>query len=239
MEMSLTKVNTQFPLYKQYIFNNPATDFTTQKAEVYDGQLDADGKAIFSLKLPDASTAPGMLNATLTTRVFEPGGDASIYVQHVPYSPFDSYVGIALNQPEGKSIETDTEHRFDIVTLTPDGKPSDRTDVEYKIYKIDWSWWWENREESFGTYVNNSSVTPVASGQLQTQAGKASFTFRVNYPDWGRYLGLCQGQEERARHGRHRLHRLARMARTLCQDRPGQPEDVDLLAGQRDVQARR
>lgn len=188
MEMSLTKVNTQFPLYKQYIFNNPATDFTTQKAEVYDGQLDADGRAIFSLKLPDASTAPGMLNATLTTRVFEPGGDASIYVQHVPYSPFDSYVGIALNQPEGKSIETDTEHRFDIVTLTPDGKPSDRTDVEYKIYKIDWSWWWENREESFGTYVNNSSVTPVASGQLQTQAGKASFTFRVNYPDWGRYL---------------------------------------------------
>ena len=186
MEMSLTKVNTQFPLYKQYIFNNPATDFTTQKAEVYDGQLDADGKAIFSLKLPDASTAPGMLNATLTTRVFEPGGDASIYVQHVPYSPFDSYVGIALNRPEGKSIETDTEHRFDIVTLTPDGKPSDRTDVEYKIYKIDWSWWWENREESFGTYVNNSSVTPVASGQLQTQAGKASFTFRVNYPGWGR-----------------------------------------------------
>lgn len=195
MEMSLSKVNTQFPKYGQYVFNNPATEFTTQKAEVFDGQLDADGKAAFSLKLPQASTAPGMLNATLTTRVFEPGGDASIHVQSIPYSPFTSYVGIALNQPEGKSIETDQAHRFDIVTLTPDGKPTDRSRLEYKIYRVDWSWWWENREESFGTYVNNSSVTPVAGGNLETKNGKASFTFRVDYPDWGRYLVYVKDKE--------------------------------------------
>ena len=195
MEMSLTKVNTQFPHYKQYIFNNPATDFTTQKAELFNGQLDANGRASFTWKLPQASTAPGMLNATFTTRVYEPGGDASIYVQSVPYSPFASYVGIALNQPDNLCIETDTEHRFDIVTLTPDGKPTDRTQLEYKIYKVDWSWWWENREESFGTYVNNSSITPVAGGKLQTKAGKASFTFRVNYPDWGRYLVYVKDKE--------------------------------------------
>ncbi len=188
MEMSLSKVNTQFAPYKQYIFNNPATEFSTQKSEVFDGQLDATGKTSFALKLPDASTAPGMLNATLTTRVYEPGGDASIHTQTLPFSPFSTYVGINLNQPEGQCIETDKEHRFDIVTLTPEGKPVDRDDIEYKIYKIDWSWWWENRQESFGTYVNNSSITPVASGNLQTRGGKASFTFRINYPEWGRYL---------------------------------------------------
>ena len=43
-----------------------------------------------------------MLNATFTTRVFEPGGDASIYTQSIPFSPFVSYVGINLNQPKGK-----------------------------------------------------------------------------------------------------------------------------------------
>ena len=188
MEMSLTKVNTQFPQYERYIFNNPATEFTTQKAEVFDGQLDANGDAAFALKLPDASTAPGMLNATLVTRVYEPGGDASIHTQTLPFSPFPSYVGINLNQPEDRCIETDKEHRFDVVTLTADGKPTDQADIEYKIYRIDWSWWWENRQESFGTYVNNSSVTPVASGRLTTRGGKASFTFRVNYPEWGRYL---------------------------------------------------
>lgn len=31
VEMSLSKVNTQFKNYGQYIFNNPATEFTTVK----------------------------------------------------------------------------------------------------------------------------------------------------------------------------------------------------------------
>lgn len=78
VEMSLSKVNTQFKNYGQYIFNNPATEFTTVKNDVFDGTLDAEGKANFMLKLPAATNAPGMLNATLTSRVFEPGGDASI-----------------------------------------------------------------------------------------------------------------------------------------------------------------
>ena len=195
MEMSLSKVNTQFASYDRYVFNNPATEFTTQKKEVFDGQLNAEGKASFSLKLPEATQAPGMLNATLTTRVFEPGGDASIYVQAIPFSPFSAYVGIHLNQPEDAYIETDKEHRFDIITLTPEGKLTNRSNLEYKIYRIDWSWWWENRQESFGTYVNNSTITPVASGRLQTQGGKASFTFRVNYPEWGRYLVYVKDKE--------------------------------------------
>lgn len=195
MEMSLSKVNTQFSPYKHYIFNDPATEFSTQKAEVFNGQLDETGKVTFTLKLPDASTAPGMLNATLTTRVYEPGGDASIHTQTLPFSPFTSYVGINLNQPQGKCIETDKEHRFDIVTLTPEGQPIDRNDIEYKIYRIDWSWWWENRQESFGTYVNNSTVTPVASENLQTHEGKASFNFRINYPEWGRYLVYVKDKE--------------------------------------------
>lgn len=188
MEMSLSKVNTQFTQYTQYTFNNPAVEFTTQKTEVFNGKLNAQGEAAFMLKLPDASNAPGLLNATLTTRVFEPGGDASIYTQTVPFSPFSSYIGINLNQPQEQCIETDKEHRFDIVTLTPEGKLTDRSNLEYKIYRIDWSWWWEKRKESFGTYINNSSITPVASGHLQTTGGKAHFTFRVNYPEWGRYL---------------------------------------------------
>ena len=195
VEMSLSKVNTQFKNYGQYLFNNPATDFTTVRADVFNGVLDAEGRAGVNIQLPVATGAPGMLNATLTTRVFEPGGDASIYSQTVPFSPFTSYVGINLNQPKGKYIETDKDHVFDIVTVNDQGQPVNRSNLEYRIYRISWSWWWENGEESFGTYINNSSITPVASGNLQTTGGKASFKFRINYPDWGRYLVYVKDRE--------------------------------------------
>ena len=195
IEMSLSKVNTQFKNYGQYIFNNPATDFTTIKTDVFDGTLDAEGKASVTLKVPTATEAPGMLNATFTTRVFEPGGDASIYTQTIPFSPFTSYVGINLNQPKGKYIETDKDHVFDIVTVNTQGQLVNRTNLEYKIYRVGWSWWWENSGESFGTYINNSSITPVASGNLQTRGGKASFKFRIDYPSWGRYLVYVKDKE--------------------------------------------
>ena len=195
VEMSLSKVNTQFKNYGQYLFNNPATDFTTVRADVFNGVLDAEGRAGVNIQLPVATGAPGMLNATFTTRVFEPGGDASIYSQTVPFSPFTSYVGINLNQPKGKYIETDKDHVFDIVTVNDQGQPVNRSNLEYKIYRISWSWWWENGEESFGTYINNSSITPVASGNLQTTGGKTSFKFRINYPDWGRYLVYVKDRE--------------------------------------------
>lgn len=188
MDLSLSKVNVPFEKFSQYLFNNPATDFTYLTSELFSGALDADGRANVLMKLPEAAESPGMMNAQITTRVFEPGGDASFYTQSVPYSPFTFYVGINLNQSESKSIDTDTEHRFDVVTIDENGNLVDRSDLEYKIYRTEWSWWWEDNAQSFGTYINGTSIVPVASGKLQTVGGKASFTFKVDYPDWGRFF---------------------------------------------------
>jgi uncharacterized protein YfaS (alpha-2-macroglobulin family) len=60
--------------------------------------------------------------------------------------------------------------------------------LEYKIYKVGWSWWWERNYETFADYVNNSSYKPVAEGKLKTINGKTNFNFMLKYPDWGRFL---------------------------------------------------
>lgn len=195
VEMNLSKTTVQFPAYSQYIFNDPATEFSSSKTDVFDGTLDAQGNVRFDLKIPDSENAPGLLRASLTTRVYEPGGDASINTETVPFSPFSSYVGINLNQPKNKYIETDKDHIFDIVTVNAEGKPVNRSELEYKIYRIGWSWWWENRNESFASYINNSSYTPVAEGTLSTTNGKGQFKFRVDYPSWGRYLVYVKDAE--------------------------------------------
>jgi uncharacterized protein YfaS (alpha-2-macroglobulin family) len=188
VEMTLTKANTQFNGYDNYIFNNPAADFSSSELEIFNGTLNESGEVKFNFKTPKAENAPGMLTANIVCRVFEQGGDASIYTQNVPYSPFKAYVGINLNQQVDRYIETDVDHRFDIVTLNADGKPVNRDNLEYKIYCVGWSWWWERNSESFSTYINGRSYEPVAQGKLKTVNGKASFNFMLKYPGWGRYL---------------------------------------------------
>jgi uncharacterized protein YfaS (alpha-2-macroglobulin family) len=188
VEMKLSRANIQFKGYEKYLFNNPASSFTSDESVVFDGTLNDNGEVQFNLKTPQAQNAPGMLNANLVCRVFEAGGDASIYTQNIPFSPFSAYVGLKLNVDKNQSIETDTDHRFDVVTLDASGKPVNRNDLEYKIYHIGWSWWWDENSDSYSNYVNNSSYQPVKEGRLKTVNGKTSFSFALNYPEWGRYL---------------------------------------------------
>jgi uncharacterized protein YfaS (alpha-2-macroglobulin family) len=187
VEMKLTRANTQFKGYEKYRFNNPASNFTSNESVVFDGVLNDKGEVQFNLKTPEARNAPGMLNANIVCRVFEAGGDASIYTQDMPFSPFGSYVGLNLNVDKNQSVETDTEHRFDVVTLDASGKLTNRDNLEYKIYRIGWSWWWDENGD-FSNYIDNSSYQPVKEGVLKTVNGKANFTFNLKYPEWGRYL---------------------------------------------------
>ena len=189
MELILSKVSTQFKGYEKFIFNDPASAFTSNTTEVFDGKLNDNGDVTFNMQVPSAENAPGMLSANVTCRVFEPGGDASVFSQSVPFSPYPAYIGINFNQKKDQYyLLTDQDNVFDVVTLGPDGKPVNRSNLEYKIYRIGWSWWWEQYHETFDSYINNTSYKPQFTGKLNTVDGKGQITLRINYPDWGRYL---------------------------------------------------
>ncbi|MDR0835559.1 MAG: alpha-2-macroglobulin, partial [Tannerella sp.] len=187
IDLTLSKSDAQFKGYEKYIFNNPVVKFTSNTPEVVDTKLDDNGKALIDFKIPKAENAPGMLKADFVCRVFEPGGDASIYAQSLPFSPFPAYIGINFNAKDAY-IFTDQDNEFDIVTLSPEGKPLNRNDLEYNIYRIGWSWWWQNQGEAFDSYINNDNYKPVSSGKINTVNGKGKIKFRINYPEWGRYF---------------------------------------------------
>ncbi len=190
VEMTLNKVNTQFAGYDSYSFNNPASEFSSSSTDIFSGSLSDEGKASFNFKVPAARNAPGMLRADIVCQVMEPGGDVSIYNRSIPFSPFASYVGLNVNQKRGSWMETDKDYSFDVVTLTPAGKPVPQQGLEYKIYKLNWNWWWDSSpDDNLDSYVNSGSVEPVKSGTLSTAStGKGSIGMRIDYPDWGRYL---------------------------------------------------
>lgn len=189
VEMTLSRAYNPFKGYEKYSFNNPASNFSSDTYTIFDGTLDASGNATVTASLPQAASAPGMLKANIVSRVFETGGDASIYTQTAAYSPFPAYIGIkSPAETEYGWLETDADNMLDIITLTPEGKPINRSGLEVKIYKIRWSWWW-NSNDNLASYVNNTSTEVVLSETISTKdGGKGKVKFRIDYPEWGRYL---------------------------------------------------
>lgn len=196
VEMTLSPATNPFEGYTQYSFNNPATNFYSDTYTIFDGRLDASGNANVHANLPQAASAPSMLKANFVSRVFESGGDASIYSQTIPYSPFSAYVGVkAPIQNEYEWLETDRDNRLDIVTLTPNGKPISRSDISVKVYKLRWSWWWNSDGDNLSSYVNNTSTEVVLNKTIATSNGKGSVNLRINYPEWGRYLVMVKDEQ--------------------------------------------
>ncbi len=69
VEMTLRTVSNPFKGYESYTFNNPANKFSADTYTIYDGKLDNDGNAAFMAKLPQAASAPGMLQANIISRI--------------------------------------------------------------------------------------------------------------------------------------------------------------------------
>ncbi|CAG0991631.1 Alpha-2-macroglobulin [Flavobacteriales bacterium] len=188
---SLSTTKTTFKKYEDYNFDDPTKSFYSEEFSLFEGKIDAEGKASFSSNMGTQESAPGMLKANFITRVFEEGGDFSIDRFSIPYSPYDTYVGI--KSPKGDKARgmllTDTNHIISVVTLNEFGEPVSRNNLEVEVYKVEWRWWWDATAESnLASYVGNSYHQPIFRKTISTVNGKGNFIFRINYPDWGRYL---------------------------------------------------
>ncbi len=205
-EMLLVKVPTEFPKYPEYIFEDPAREFYSEATPVFEGLTDDEGKATVNVSLESSYAAPGFLNAIFRGKVFEESGNFSIDRFNVPYSPYDSYVGMKV--PEGEQysgiLYFDKPHQIDFVTLDPAGNPISRNDIEISMYKLGWRWWWDNSEENLANYVEDSYSKLIKSGKTKTVNGKGNWTFemKTGEHEYGRYFvracdpvsGHCTGQ---------------------------------------------
>lgn len=188
VEMTLYKTTTKFNGFEKYSFNNPAVHYSPETVTILEKELDANGKVAAKVNMPSVSNAPGMLRATFVTRVFEQGGDASINTSSATFSPYASYVGLQVPESASGWLETDHDYKINVASVSQEGKGLSGQELEYKIFKMSWSWWWDNDASSYGEYVNSSYAEALASGKLKSENGRAEIDFRVDYPEWGRYL---------------------------------------------------
>lgn len=181
---------TAFENYKQYTFNDPTRNFQTEETIIFDGKVDENGLATINNKLAIGKNAPGMLNAQFLVRAFENGGDFSMDAFTKPYAPYESFVG--LRSPKGNaygSFFTDENQAFDIVVVDAKGKPIKRNNLEVKVYKIEWRWWWNSSYDDLSSYVSSSYHKPYSTSKINTDTkGKGTFNLKIPNNERGRYL---------------------------------------------------
>ena len=186
----LQPTSSGFEGYKDYVFQDPVRTFNETELQFLNTTLNENGVALIDKKIDVNSNAPGMLQATFTTKVFEGGGDFSIDVFSKKLAPFTHFVG--LRSPKAKrygSFLTDENTAFDVASVTADGKAAPNRKLKVKIFKIEWRWWWNRGYDNLSRYENATVHSPFKEMSVTTGTdGKANFKINIPDDDGGRYL---------------------------------------------------
>jgi len=190
MQAKFSQQETAFKGYKNYVFDDPAQSFSTEEVNIFSGQVNDNGVGQVTLDPQLENRAPGMLKAAIITKAYEKGGDFSTDVVTATYSPYDTYVGVKA--PEGNKygmLETGKANKFEVATVNDKGSPKGGRLLEVKVYKVQWSWWWDASHGNASSYSNALANQPFTTQQVTTDSkGKASFVVKTDEDEWGRYL---------------------------------------------------
>ncbi len=146
-------------------------------------ETDANGAATFpvSLAKPPSSTRPQ--EAQVFIRMAEAGGRAVERKLVLPVAPASAMIGV---KPlfSGKSIAEGDKAGFDVVFVSPDGKPLARDGLRYELLKIESRYQWY-RQSSSWEYEPVKSTSRVADGDLTVTANNPARIMLSPQP--GRY----------------------------------------------------
>ncbi|MCZ4695450.1 hypothetical protein DWB61_11965 [Ancylomarina euxinus] len=189
VNLSLEAQKTQFKTYQGYTFDDTSKEFDSHEQTIFDGNVNADGKANLKFNLNIKRNAPGMLKAKFKTRAFEKGGDFSTDIFSMPYSPFASYVGFKI--PKGKgwndALYSNESNLIPIVTVDELGAPVSKKDIKIEVFEIKWRWWWDNSaNDELSRYVRNQSSNLIHTGHISTKNGEAMYELNLGTETWGR-----------------------------------------------------
>ncbi len=187
LSITLTPGGKSFSGYDGYTFSDPASSFTSTEINLFESKLDNDGNISARVSLPKIPQAPGMLKANVLGSVTEEGGDESYSTLTLPYSPYTAYVGAKMPSSDSY-LETGKDYSILVAVVDANGKRVSGHNIEWRIFKLKWSWWWESRQDPLDSYINGSGASAFLSGKVISGNGDITVPFTVPDDDWGRYL---------------------------------------------------
>lgn len=190
MQAKFMQQVTTFKGYSNYDFDDDVRKFSSEEVNVFSGKVDDLGKTNVLIQPKITNQAPGKLKVVFQTKAYENGGDFSTDVVTATYSPYKTYIGIKSPEPNKYGmLETEKTNRFDIVSVDENGKPKAVKNLEVRVYKVDWRWWWNSSGDDLSKYNSSQVTTAYKNFNVSTNAsGKTNIQFKVSENDWGRYL---------------------------------------------------
>lgn len=199
VKVRVAATTTRFDGLDAYHFDDSTRALSSEPFTAFEAHVDSQGKATFPLTIPVEQT-PGMLRATLTTRVFENSGDYSTQVRSARVYPFQHWVGMQV--PEGSgwggALSREGRHAIDLISVNREGKPVAGRPLDITVYEMDWRWWWDRSGEDLSNFISDPNTHSVAQAQITTDAqGRGQWNLDGNDYDWGRHLiRVCDRQSE-------------------------------------------
>ncbi len=182
----LSPRSLEFENFKDYKFSNArTTDYDGYEQQIFSGNLDQNGEVtvreLFNKK--SWETFPNKLRARYEIKVFEKSGAFSIDAASIDLYPYDYYFGIRMPQTDRWCLEVDKDYKVDLVAVDTYGKLDTKNHrIAVKLYKLKWQYWYDSNN-----YISNYD-TEILQGDTLNISGRASYNFKVKYPDWGRYM---------------------------------------------------
>ena len=203
VKVQLRSIPTKFKTHKEFTFDDPARTFSSSPNTIYNSVVNNDGYAEFNAPLNTNNSAPGMLKASFTTRVFEKSGDFSTDNFTMNYHPYENYVGIQLPKKKysEKRLDMNQFETIHFVVVDAKGKPLANQEVNLGLYKVNWRWWWDSNEDNISNFSSANHFGAKETKRVKTNS-KGEATWAIKLTDWGRYMvratamssGHCTGE---------------------------------------------
>lgn len=227
--LTLNPVSTEFKGFKGFSFDDETKQYYPEEQVIFDGRTDNSGQAIVKSDLGSPSNAPGMLKAGFMVRAFEEGGDFSSDFFSLSYAPYKKFVGIKIPETRNnyEMFVTDSTYTAQIAAVDYLGNPVSADNLEVRLYKLRWRWWWDVSYENLGNYVTRNYEDLISVQKIDVTNGKGSYSFKISYPDWGRYMIRVSDPE-----GGHSATQIfyADWPSWVSRDKRKQPEGAKVLS---------
>lgn len=197
-EVTLVQQPTTFKAFPGYNFDDPSREFWSESQQIFDGHTSDAGVARVNATMELSGSPSGVLNAVFRGRVYEEGGNFSVDRFSIPYYHYPSFVGLKVPEGERYSgvLHTDKHHIISLATVNVEGRPIARKEIEIRLYKLSWRWWWDNTGEYLANFVEGPYTQLVREGKVSTSAdGKGTWSFNLETAEYGRYfLRACDSE---------------------------------------------
>ena len=213
IEMRISPATTKFIEYSGYDFDDPARKINDMSTQIFDGNLDVNGHASFPLKSNKDLLAPGMLNISLKTKIFEKSGNYSEDNLSFKANPYSSYVGVKVPTTKwgSRKIDIDKNQPVEMIALDVKGNPLKNRKIKVGLYNAEWRWWYNRRDNNLYSYNTAHHFGAIDTVTLRTDSnGKASW--KTDIAQYGSHMiracddvsGHCTGQFFYVGHSWHR-----------------------------------